>query len=90
MYGTTLKRGYVYVGLTVSKALIYNQLTLPASQIIKTHGCKNNLSLFLSLLINTVIQYNFFPDHLNKRTTSRLGPLLSSSKVFPIDVMLKD
>ena len=30
------------------------------------------------------------PDHVNKRTTSRLGPLLSSPKVFPIDVMLKD
>ena len=30
------------------------------------------------------------PDHLNKRTTSRLGPLLSSFKVFPIDVMIKD
>ena len=30
------------------------------------------------------------PDHLNKLTTSRLGPLLSSPKVFPIDLMLKD
>ena len=29
-------------------------------------------------------------DHLNKRTTWRLGPLLSSPKVFPIDVMLKE
>ena len=36
------------------------------------------------------IQYNLVPDHLNKRTTSRLGPLLSSPKVFSIDVMLKD
>ena len=30
------------------------------------------------------------PDHFNKQITSRLGPLLSSPKVFPIDVMLKD
>ena len=27
---------------------------------------------------------------LNKRTTSRLEPLLSSPKVFPFDVMVKD
>ena len=43
-----------------------------------------------SLVRNVEYCLTSVPDHLNKQTSSRLGPLLSSPKVFPIDVMLKD
>ena len=41
-------------------------------------------------MVENIYSITSLSDHLNKRTTSRLGPLLSSPKVFPIDLLLKD
>ena len=87
MYNALSKRGKRY---NYQKMKICVLLSRPSdTQFGRMVPSLAHLKIILYPPKSFIYSIPLVPDHLNKRTTSRLGPLLSSPKVFPIDVMLK-